>query len=65
MVFQLKGVQDYSTLIDIDKIEIADQMCATQPQAKECCPAFKDLGEMIMEDERLDTPTTIDKACQL
>ena len=62
---ELKGAQDYSTLIDVDKIEIADQMCATQLQAKGCCPAFKDLGEMIMEDERLDTPTTIDKACQL
>ena len=56
---------DYSTLIDVDKIEIADQMCTTRPQAKGCCPAFKDLGEMIMEDERLDTPTTIDKASQL
>ena len=62
---ELKGAQDYSTLIDVDKIEIADQMCATRPQAKGCCAAFKDLGEMIMEDERLDTPTTIDKACQL
>ena len=25
----LKGVQDYSTLIDVDKIEIADDRCAT------------------------------------
>ena len=40
-------------------------MCATRPQAKGSCPVFKDLGEMIMEDERLDTPTTIGKACQL
>ena len=62
---ELKGAQDYSTLIDVDETEIANHMCATRPQAKGCCPSFKDLGEMIMEDERLDTPTTIDKACQL
>ena len=61
---EMKGAQDYSTLIDIDQIEIADHMCATRPQAKGC-PASKDLAEMIMEDEQLDTPTTIDKACQL
>ena len=39
-------------------------MCATRPQAKGCCPAFKDLGEMITEDGRLDMTTTINKACQ-
>ena len=41
------------------------RMCATQPQAKGCCPALKDLAEMIMEDERLDTPTTIEEARKL
>lgn len=62
---ELKGAQGYSTPIDVDEIEIAEDMCATRPQAKGCCPAFKDLAEMIMEDERLDTPTTIDEASQL
>ena len=46
---ELKGAKDYSTPINIDKIEIAEDMCATQPQTKGCCPAFKDLAEMIME----------------
>ena len=62
---ELKGAQDYSTPINVDEIEIAEDMCAMQPQAKGCCPAFKDLAEMIMEDEQLDTPTTIDEARQL
>ena len=62
---ELKGAQDYSTLIDADEIEIAEDMCAMRPQAKGCCPAFKDLAEMIMEDERLELPTTIDEARQL
>ena len=57
----LKGAQDYSTLIDADEIEIAEDMCAMRPQAKGCSPAFKDLAEMIMKDERLDLPTTIDE----
>lgn len=62
---KLKGAQGYCTPIDVDEIEIAEDMCATRPQAKGCCPASKDLTEMIMEDERLDTPTTIDEASQL
>ena len=57
----LKGAQDYSTLVDADEIEIGEDMCAMRPQAKGCCPAFKDLAEMIMKDERLDLPTTIDE----
>ena len=62
---EMKGAQDYANPIDADEIETAEDMCATRPQAKGCCPAFKDLAEMIMEDERLDTPTTIEVARKL
>ena len=62
---ELTGVQDYCTPIDMDEIEIAERMCAERPQAKGCCPAFQGLAEMIMEDEKLDMPTTIDDARQL
>ena len=33
--------QDYVTRVDIDEIEIAEDMCAGQPQAEGCCPYFK------------------------
>jgi hypothetical protein len=49
----------------MDDIDIAEYMCAARPQAKGCCPAFKGLAEMIMEDEGLDMPTTVDEARQL
>ena len=62
---ELKGAQDYSTPTDVEEIEIAETMCATRPRAKGCCPAFRELAEMIMEDERLDTPSTIVEARQL
>lgn len=62
---ELKGAEDYSTLIDTEEIEIAENMCATRPREKGCCPAFRELAEMIMEDERLDTPSAIDEARQL
>ena len=55
---ELKGAQDYCT-------PIAETMCATRPRAKGCCPTFRELAEMIMEDERLDTPSTIVEARQL
>ena len=59
------GVQDYCTPVHLEEIEIAEDMCAVQRQAKGCCPSFKALAEMIMEDERLQTPSTADKARQL
>lgn len=62
---ELTGVQDYCTPIDMDEIEIAERMCAERLQAKGCGPAFQGLAEMIMEDEKLDMPTTIDDARQL
>ena len=62
---ELKGAQDYSTPIDVEEIEIAENMCTMRPRAKGCSPAFRELVEMIMEDERLDTPSTIVEAHQL
>ena len=35
--------QDYMTPDDIDEIEIAEDKCAEQPQARGCCPYFKEL----------------------
>ena len=60
-----RGSQDYSIPIDVDEIDIAEHMCATRPQVKGCCPAFKQLAEMIMVDEGLDAPTTVDEARRL
>ena len=60
-----KGSQDYSIPIDVDEIDIAEHMCATRPQVKGCCPEFKQLAEMIMVDEGLDAPTTVDEARRL
>lgn len=57
--------QDYMTPVDIDEIEIAEDMCAEQPQAKGCCPYFKELCELIMGDEGLEPATTAEDALQL
>lgn len=57
--------QDYMTPVDIDKVEIAEDTCAEQQQAKGCCPFFKELWELIMEDEGLEPATTAEEALQL
>ena len=57
--------QDYMTPVDIDGIEIAEDTCAEQPQAKGCSPYFKELCELIMEDEGLEPATTAEDALQL
>ena len=50
--------QDYMTPVDMDEIEIAKDSCAEQPQARGCCPYFKELCQLIMEDEGLEPATT-------
>lgn len=62
---ELVNAQDYSTLVETDEIDIAETMCAVQPQPKGCCSSFKELAEMIMVDEGLDTPSRVDEAQQL
>ena len=57
--------QDYVTPVDMDEIEIAEDMCAERPQAKGCSPYFRELAEIIMEDEGLELATTAEEALQL
>ena len=57
--------QDYVTPVDVDEIEIAEDMCAERPQAKGCSPYFRELAEIIMEDEGLELATTAEEALQL
>ena len=57
--------QDYSCPVEMDEFEIAEEMFAERPQEKGCSPHFKELAEMIQEDEGLETPTTAEEALQL
>ena len=57
--------RDYVTPVDIDEIEITEDTCADQPHAKGCCHYFKELCELIMEDEGLEPAKTAEEACQL
>lgn len=52
------------TPVDINEIEIAQDTCAEQPQAKGC-PYCKELCDLIMEDEGLEPATTAEEALQL
>lgn len=57
--------QNYMAPVDIDEIEIAKDTCAEQPQVSGCCPYFKNLCELIMEDEGREPATTAEEALQL
>ena len=59
------ATQDYSSPVDMDEIEIAEDMYAERPQEKGCSPHFKQLAEMIQEDEDLEQPTNAEEALQL
>ena len=43
-LLELKGGQDYSTPIDVEEIEIAENMCATRPRAKRVLSRLQGIG---------------------
>lgn len=57
--------QDYVIPIDLDEIEVAEDFCAVQPQVKGCSPYFKELAEMIMDDEGMEAAATVEEASRL
>ena len=59
------AAQDYSNPVDMDEIEIAEDMFAERPQEKGCSPHFRELAELIQEDEGLERPTSAEEALQL
>ncbi|XP_068750938.1 uncharacterized protein [Montipora capricornis] len=61
----LVNSQDYVIPIDLDEIEIAEDLCAVQPQVKGCSPYFKELAEMIMDDEGIEAAATVEEASRL
>lgn len=51
--------------MEVDEIEIAEELCAEEITANGCSTHFNDLATMIMEDERLEMPTTAEEAKDL
>ena len=50
----------------IDEADIAKEHCAQEPsRATGCSPYFNELAEMLMEDEGLEIPNTIEEAQDL
>ena len=55
----------YITPVNGDEIEIADEMCATEPLTKGCSAHFRELAEVVVADEGLQTPVTANEAVHL
>lgn len=49
----------------MDDVEIADEMCCPQDPPLPCSPTFKDLADIIMEEQRLRVPKSPDEAKSL
>jgi len=56
---------DYLTQVGVDKIDIPEEHCAQEPSLRGCSPYFSELAEMIMEDEGLVMPNTVEEAQDL
>ena len=64
-VLESLDTRDYITPVNENEIEIAEEMCATEPLTKGCSAHFRELAEMIMADEGLQTPVTANEAVHL
>ena len=62
---QSSNTQDYLIPVSFDEIDVAEDECAEEPNLFGCSHVFKDLAEMIMEDEGLQAPNIVEKAQNL
>ena len=56
---------DYQTKVGVDEVDIAEEHCAQEPSLRGCSRYFNELAEMIMEDEGLGMPNTVEEAQDL
>lgn len=59
------NITDYISEVDREDIEIVENVFPDRPSPDGCSSEFRELVEMIMEDEDLQIPTTPDEAKQL
>ena len=62
---QSTNTHDYLTQVGVDELDIAEEHCAEVPSLRGCSSHFNELAEMIMEDEGLEMPNTVEEAHDL
>lgn len=62
---QLNGRANYIHDVTLDDIELAEQICRGQNTLDSSYKIFEELAAMIMEDENLTCPRSLDEALEL
>ena len=55
---EITETQDYITTVDMDDVEIAQEVCCRQDPSLPCSPTFKELADLIMEEQGLQMPSS-------
>lgn len=59
---EANNTRDYKTAVTDDDIDLADTICGEDRPPFGCKPSFLELGTMIMADENLSMPKTVEDA---
>ena len=62
---EVNETRDYKTGASVADIDVAEEMCCMQNPPNGCEPEFNELAAIIMRENRLQMPTTVDEAEQL
>jgi hypothetical protein len=62
---EVNNTRDYKTRTNAADMEVAEEMCCLQNPPNGCEPEFNELATIIMRENRLQMPTTVEEAEQL
>ena len=71
MLYFLPEITDFNrrlhnvSRVDMEEIEIADEICCPKDPPLPCSPAFKELGNLIIAEQRLQISKNPDEAKSL
>ena len=59
---ELQDTSDYKITVPTDEIQLVEEMCSSQTTETGCCEEFYELAKLVMEDEGLEYPFTVEEA---
>ena len=59
---EITETQDFMTNVDLEDVELAKEVCCSEDPLPPCSPLFKDLADIIMQEQGLTMPKSPDEA---
>lgn len=62
---EITETQDFMTQVDLEEVELAKEVCCPEDPSLPCLPQFKDLADIILQEQGLAMPKCHDEARSL